>query len=914
MRKLLPVLFCLWYCSAFAQKMNIAGTVNDTVAKAPLHFAVVTAMRIKDSTLVAFTRTDAQGHFAFKNIPIDTVQITISNPKFNEQTYYVFGSAANHEFDFGKIVLPPKSQQLSEVVIYAFKDPVYYKGDTLVYTADSFKVKPNATVEDLIKKLPGMHVDAQGKITSQGKAVDQVLVDGDEFFGTDPTVATKNLAASGVESVQVYEKKNDNTTDENKETIQVMNLKMKDDAKKGYFGKASGAGDGQKFYEGEFLANKFKGKQKISVFALGSNTPKAAFNWNDVYKYGLDNDYSSSTNDEGETYWYNGNNQPQGIPRTLKTGFYYVDKVAKNTKINFNYTYNNNELKTNSSTRSQYFLNDTNYVTNNTAMSDQRTESHSLNFGIVQNIDSMTDLEIYPKFQYSTNNTKTYTTNKYLTTGDTLTRQTDVDNYNKAMGYNLNTLAKLTRHFKKKDRLLLFTYNNVIRNDQAQGVLKSTNTFYSELTAPYDSLNINQQKENAGNVVSHSAKLTYTEPLTKKIKLEFEYSFNYNTSKQDKTAKNYANGSYSVEDPTYTNNFKNTQMLNKAGLKFIYETKKTRFAIGSRAQAREMESHNLIMNQTFKQDNTSLLPYASYTYRFSDTKRFNLSYYTAAGQPSINQLQPVPDNTNPNLILLGNANLKQSYTNHFEGSFNTYRPLTGMYMWANANFNLIDNAFSNSTRYDSIGRAISQTVNVNGNYNSDAYFGIGIPMLSKKLKVGPSLYANASKNVNFINNERNINLQRGVGAGLELDVDIDTMNFMLGANFNYNSSTSSLNPNSTKPYSSQQYTANFFFKLPYKFSLETDAAYNINSQRAKGYNINYVLWNATLNKAFLKNENLVVSFICNDILNQNISATRIIQDNVITDSKVTIISRYFLLKVLFKFNSTKTKDNDEFGM
>ena len=274
----------------------------------------------------------------------------------------------------------------------------------------------------------------------------------------------------------------------------------------------------------------------------------------------------------------------------------------------------------------------------------------------------------------------------------------------------------------------------------------------------------------------------------------------------------------------------------------------------------------------------------------------------------------MPDNTNPNLILLGNPDLKQSYTNHFEFNFNTYRPLTGRYMWVGINYDLINNAFSNSTSYDSIGRALSRTVNVNGNYTANGYMGAGVPLFSKKLKIGPQFNTFASRNVNFINGEKNINLQRGVGAGAEFNIDLDTLMLTVAANFNYNSSTSSLNPNSTKPYSSQQYTANLFLKLPYKFTLETDAAYNINSQRTQGYNINYVLWNASLNKAFLKNENLVVSFICNDILNQNISTNRTIQDNVITDTKVTIISRYFLLKVLFKFNSTKTKDNDDFGM
>jgi len=909
MRKIFLLLFCCYTLQGFSQTMSISGTVLDTAAKVPLQNAIATAVRIKDSILVAFTRTDQNGRFELKNLPIDTVRVTITHPKFGEQPYYIFGSASNHEFDFGKIILPANSLQLNEVVIYAFKDPVYYKGDTLVYTADSFKVKPNATVEDLIKKLPGMRVDAEGKITSQGKAIDQVLVDGDEFFGADPTVATKNLAANGVESVQVYEKKNENTSDDSKETIQVMNLKLKDEAKKGYFGKISGASDFQKFYEGEFLANSFKGKQKLSVFALGSNTPRSTFGWGDIYKYGLNDEMNYSSNEDGLTYYYNNNNETQGIPQTLKSGFYYSDKLGKNTKLNFNYSYANNILKAKSSTHSQYFLSDTSYVTDNVSESDQRTEGHTVNFGITQALDSLTDLEITPKFQFNKNNTKTSSITEFLTKEDTLTRRTEVLNTNKAQGYNINTLAKLNRRFKKKDRFLQLTYNLLLKNDESDGTLRSNDDFYSSLFASNDS--IDQKKINTSAQQNHSGKLVYTEPLTKKIKLEFEYVFNLNLSKQNKEALNYVNGEYSDKDSSFSNNFENSQMINKAGLKFTYETKKTRFAVGSRVQQREMISNNLITNQKFTQYGNSILPYLTYMYRFSDNKRLNFSYFTSAVQPSINQLQPVQDNSNPNRIVIGNADLKQSYQNKFQLSFNSYKPITGRYIWSNINYNITNNAFSNSTRYDSIGRTISQTVNVDGNYSINGYVGGGIPLFSKLINLNPSANFSSFENSSFINFQKNKTLQNSVGAGLDIDIDADTISFQVGASFNYNTTESTLNNSSNKPYSSQKYTAELSVKLPYKFSVETNAEYNINSQRTPGYNINYVLWNASINKTFLKTENLIISVVGTDLLNQNISTDRTTQDNVITDTKTNVISRYFLLKAVFKFNSTKTKYNDD---
>ena len=905
MRKLFLFLFVFTSFHSFSQKMSISGNVQDTTAKIPVKNAVVMAVRIKDSVLIAHTRSDENGRFALNNLATDTIQVIITEPRFGEQSYYVFGSTTNNAFDFGKIVLPAKSQQLNEVIIYAFKDPVYYKGDTLVYTADSFKVKPNATVEDLLKRLPGIKVDANGKITSQGKEVSQVLVDGDEFFGTDPTVATKNLTAQGVESVQVYEKKNEEATDGGDETIQVMNLKMKEDAKKGYFGKISAASDFQQFHEGELLANKFKGSQKISVFALASNTPRSSFGWGDMYKYGLDNEMNMNEDDDGNRYWYN-NNQNSGIPKTLKSGFYYSDKLGKKTKINLNYTYNNNQLNAKSTTRSQYFLVDTSYVLENQSQNDQKSETHNINFKIVQTIDSLTELEIKPKLQLNGNTTKSYSLNLFKTIDDTLTRSNEVQNKNNAKGYDFTTSAKLTRKFKKKDRLLILNYSYNKKNDAAEGILKSMNTYYSGFVLPKDSLN--QKKENSSDKQVHNAKFTYTEPLSKKMKLEFEYIVNANKNKQNKKSQNYFNGEYAINDTAFSNNFGNFILYNRAGVKYIFETKKNRFVIGVRGQNNKLSNTNLISNTSINYTTSAVLPFLSYMYRFSENSRYNFAYYTFASQPTINQLQPVQDNTNPNRIIIGNPNLKPTYNNHFEMSYNVHKPITGRYVWANANFNIVNNDFANAAKFDSLGRTISQTVNVDGNYDGSFYIGSGMPILSKLIQFEPSINGNVNKNSNYVNGQKNSTHSSNIQASLNIVLQTDSIEFSIGGNYSWNQTQSSLNVSSNKPYGEQQYSAALTWTLPYKFLLETDVQYNIYSKRTAGYNFNYFLWNAKLSKAFLKNENFIITFEANDMLNQNINTNRTIEDNVITDSKTNIISRYFLLRLTYKFNSTKTKD------
>lgn len=910
MKQLLFTLLFFTTYSSFSQKLNVSGNVQDTAAKQPLPYAVVMAVKLMDSTLVDFTRTDENGFFKLKALPIDTYQVIISHPKFADQGYFIFGDKKNLDYDFGKIILQPKNVSLDEVTIFAFKDPVYYKGDTLVYTADSFKVKANATVEDLLKKLPGLKVDKDGKITSQGKAVDKVLVDGDEFFGSDPTVATKNLNASAIESVQVYEKKSDDAANSNtgEETQKILNLKLKDEAKKGYFGKISGASDFQKFYEGEVLANYFKKKLKVSVFGLASNTPRSSFGWNDVFKYGLNNEMNMGTNSDGDNFYYSTSNQAQGIPQTLKSGFYYTDRLSKKTKIGLNYSYNFNQLNTKSTNNSQYFLADTTYSTANMNQAVRKNENHTINFTLEQQIDSLTDLNLISKVKFLSDRSASTDETDFVRADNVRTRNTSIFNDNKGSGYEINNNLKLTRRFKKKDRQLVMGYTNTFSNNESDGVLRTDNSFYTDTTSYISS--INQKKTNITNSQNHFISAAYTEPLTKKIKMEISYDYMFYKSTQDKKALNNIGGEYTQLDSNFTNNFITTKQINRAGLKFIYEVKKARVSVGAKARNVVVDNNNIFKNQQINQNFNNLLPFATMRYKFSDNKQMEVGYRTNSSNPSVSQLQPVPDNTNPNFINIGNPALLPTFNNEFNLNYNSWKPITGKYTWFGLNYTIIDNDFSNRTYYDSIGRSVSQTINVDGNQSGSFYAGTSIPFFSKKFEVQPNANGSVSNNKTIINNQENKTLDIRTNIGLELRLNFEKITAGITGYAEYNQSSSTLNTNSIKPYTAQGVSGNIGADLPKKIRIESDASYTMNGKRSNGYNINYLVWNASVTKTFLKKENFIVGLYAYDILNQNISVNRNITSNIISDTKTNIISRYFLLKATFKFNSNKVKEDD----
>ena len=907
--------------NVFSQEMKVAGTVYDTTGTKPVMNAMVMAVRIKDSLLLDFTRTDINGDFIIDGFEVDTFSLIIEHSIFDEKTYYIFGNSENDEINIPSVVLAPKSQEIAEVVIYAYKDPIYYRGDTLVYVADSFKVAENAVVEDLLKKLPGITVDKDGKIISQGQEISKVLVDGDEFFGDDPTIATKNLGADGIATVEIYEKDNDEGIGGDDEKIQVLDLKLKEEAKKGYFGRMSGATDfaltnretdydlNNSFYEGEMLLNKFDGAQKISIFALGSNTPRSNFGWGDMNKFGLENENS------GGNRWNGGNtDNTSGIPQTLKAGVYYSDKIGKKkqTKVGFNYSYYNDRLDELSDSRSQYFLTDTTYFTEDKLNNYTENESHRFNIRFESQIDSLTSIEIRPSVKIDAGNTDQADTTTFFGEDGIQSLQTTIGNINDSKGYSINGMARINRKFMKKKREFEARYDIALLDNQTDGSLL-TRTGYS--TTPILNDTIDQSRINNNSTSSHYATLTYIEPIAKKYKLELEYLFEYGFSTQDKETYDFSNGDYSLLNESLTNVFDNTRLQNRGGVKLIYEGKKHTVRVGGKVRNIKIDNVNMITDSVINQNFTNFLPNFRYSFKPSMSKRFNVTYRTSSSQPSINDLQPIPDISNPNSVKTGNPDLQPNYVHTLNFSFNTWKAMTGQYIYLGGMVNYTDNAFASSTTYSGF-TSRSQTVNVDGNTFATVYGGAGIPLFGRKLNIDPSFNGSFNHYTNFIDSAENITNSLALTPSLSIRLVWDSLEIDLKGSYSYNNPESNMNGISQNTrFFIEEYSVDVDWRLPKGFRIGVEGVYTKNSQPNGGfYNTEFFVVNTKLSKSFLKTENLEIALIGNDILNQNVNARREVSGNITTDYRTQIISRYFLLKATLRFNNRKTKENDFKGM
>ena len=896
-----------------SQNMSIFGNVIDTLNNSAKKNAVVMLVRLSDSNMIDFKRTDENGGFYF-NIPIDTVEIIISHHKNDDKIIFFFPSKDRLSLNLSNTILPEKSEMMNEVTIYAFKDPVFFRGDTLVFLADSFKTKENAVVEDLLKKLPGIEVDKNGSITSQGREVNKVLVDGDEFFGSDPTIATKNLGAKSIESVEIYEEENTDSDETAEETIQVMDLRLKEDAKNGYFGRVSGGTDFNKFYEGELLFNKFNKDFKLSVFSLASNTPRANFGYGDIKKYGLSTDNGDFFSDNDRGGWWGGSNgfNNNGIPETLKSGIFFSDKLNDKVKIGLNYTYNESSLVTNSNRNLQYLLRDTTFFIEEDNNTNQNNEDHLINARVNIQLDSSTSLEILPSYSLSKVKNNNIFENTFITEDTVMNSKSVVNQEHDSESYNFSTEIRLKKDFKKKDRLLKYAIKYVdSENDENQKNI--TNNKYYNNVINGDTVDQNQDFLSSNR--RYQSQFLFREPINKKWGLDIEHLFKINIGEQNRSTmnKDLTNNEYTLLDTLFSNSFENFKLTNRAGLYYVYRHKKDRLKIGGYVRNVQLRSFDEFKNPLTDSLNFwDVLPQINYRHKFNSSQRLRFSYRTNSRQPSLNQLQPVQNNSNPNKIIEGNPDLIPDYSHKLSATYNHWKGLTGSYIWTSLNYRRVVNPFSNQMSFDDFGRTISKTINIDSAVNQYTSYNLGgkIPLGNSPLGINIRNFSSHNITNSVINGFRNQTTTLSQNNELTLEWETDSLFIEIGAEISYSKPSNSLNIVS-QPFVTQYYFLDTEIELPWNMTFFSESGYTINTQRSEGYNINFLIINFSLEKRFTKRENIILSIEGNDVLNQNIIAQRVVQNNLIIDNRTTIISRYFLARLTYKFNNNKTKSQDE---
>jgi len=907
--------------TAIAQKGIIKGTVTDTLAKQNLHYAVISLLRNKDTVLYTFTRANNQGSFELNNLAAGKYLLMVSYPSYADYTDHIT-LEENTTLNLGRISMLTKAHLLEDVTVRQKIAAIKLKGDTIEYKADSFKVREGASVEEMLKKLPGIQVDKDGNITAQGEAVQKVLVDGEEFFGDDPTIATRNLEAAAIDKVQVFDKKSDQAVftgiDDGQKT-KTINLTLKEDKKHGYFGKMELGGGSDDKWNNSLMANAFKNKRKLSFYSIMSSTGQTGLNWDDRSKYGDNSGMTTGVTDDGGMYmsinndeFSNSNYYGSGLPKNWSVGINYSNKYNGDKEaLNGSYRYNKLMSEGSSTNRTQSILPDTLFYNNQVSNSFSVKDRHTLYGTFDWTIDSSLSAKLVINAYKGTSST--WSTNN----GVALNAVNDTVNLsnrnNSGIGDNqsLNTSFLLRKKFKRPGRTLSFNIDQKYLQNHSDGYLYALNQFFDKAGTRYESDTTDQKKTNNNSNNTVNTRLVYTEALSSSFIIEADYGLN-NTRSESKLLSydKDGTGKYETLNTLYSNDYSYNILTNVVGTMFRFNKKKYSISAGGDMAKAHFTQKDELKDTVSTYNYTNFFPRVISYYKFNQNSRVNFNYNGNTNQPTIQQIQPVVNNSNPLNIAIGNPNLKQEFRHTFRLSYNSYKVLKERGFFLSANYNITTNAIRTSTNTDSSGKSLYQYINTNGNYNYGGYLSFNSKL--KKIDVHFNAYynINISNNVTYINGIKNNTATGSHALGVSFYKSKDNKyDIDLNATFMYNTSTSSIRPDVNNNYWSMTHSLDATVQLPLKFELNNNIQFNIREKTAIfPTNNNVVLWNAYLAKKILKKDKAQIRFTAHDILDQNKGFNRNINSISVTEYTYQTIRRYFMLSFIWNFSKNALTD------
>ncbi|PWV53926.1 TonB-dependent receptor [Chitinophaga sp. S165] len=926
---LIASIMLLFALSTQAQRGQIKGLLTDSSATHPLGDATVALLNGRDSSLASTAFTDSKGAFSFTGVALGDYRVYITFLGYKPVFKSVTISAAQPNLDMGTIQLKGKGLMLNEVEIIQEVPPIVVKQDTLEFNAGSFKTRENSVVEDLLKKLPGVTVDKDGVITAQGETVKRVLVDGKPFFSDDPKLATKNLPADIIDKIQLIDRKSDQaqfTGIDDGNTEKAINITLKKDKKKGFFGRASaGYGDNDRFAVNTSL-NAFRDNRQLSFLGSGNNVNNLGYTSNDVFNFSSNGGGGGGGRAGGggrgaaqSTISSLGGNNSTGITRNWNAGFNYNQDFGSKLKINGSYFINDTKTETNRTSSKQTFLTDTTYYYDQQSGSLTNNNNHRLNMRVEYQIDSMHSLIVTPSFSYSDGSTNSLNTYQSKDENKVQTIDGVSQNSSHAKSPNFNTTALFRKKFNKRGRSLSANFSFGYNTTDRQNFFKTTDTHLAadQTDSAFTGYNRMTQANNKGR--NMGVRLTYTEPLMKDRFLELSYAWNNNYSdSRNLTFDSTGSGKYDKPNDSLSNIFENTFTTQQAGINIRTQKLKYDYTFGLNVQFSSLLNDNISRKTLIDQHTVNFYPSAQFNYNFQRGKRLRFRYNGSTSQPTVTQLQPLPDLTSSLYVQQGNPDLKPSFSHSINAGYNVFNNTTFRGFFTNVNASFTSNKIVNANRVDTSGKQYTKPVNSNGAYNLSAFAVNTIPI--KKLNTSVSLNTNLnySRDVSFTGTKFDFNTLRksytnnfGITQGVNFNYTFkELFDFSAGASVNYSGARYAIQPSNNTDYFNYAFSFDYNVNLPLGFIIGSDINYTLNAGRAEGYNVDVTMLNAFVSKSVFKDKRGLIKFTGYDLLHQNVSIGRNTGENYIEDVTNMVLQRYFMISFTYFINKFAGSGNN----
>ncbi len=923
MTKIHPIwlFFLLLSTSMFAQNtITLKGKIIEDATKLPLESATIYITSVKDSTIIDYTISDKNGNFTLttrKNT--QPVYFKVSFITFKEYVQELESLSSSK--DFGVINILPEANDLNEVVIKGQAPPVRIKQDTLEFNASSFKVRQDSNVEALLKQLPGVEVSSDGKITVNGKEVNNILVNGKPFFGKDGKVATQNLPADIIDKVQVSDTK---TREEElsgqaaSSEEKTINLTIQEDKNKGLFGKFSGGLGTDDRYESSGLINYFKDDQKFSFLGSSNNINSVGFSMDEIFDSmgGGRNMYSSgdgSFNINGQQF-----GGGSGITQSNMIGLNYSDKIGKKIEPSASYFYNSAENENDTRSKVENLLPENKFTTESIGTTRNVSNGHNLNVEFEYKIDSLTTLSIRPNLKKNNSRfTAIRAQNSVDEFGDALNESSSYTNNNNN-STSLNNNLYFFRKLKKKGRSVSFNFNNNNSSNTSENQDISSTFLFRETGNETILRNLIENNESENN--NYSTSITYAEPITDSLSFSVGGRYNWSNSIDNRATFDFdaSNDSYSIKNDLLSNYISSqTNVVNPfVSLSLRKKAYTARINLGT--EITRFENFSNYLNENTNLNKNYIFPNINgfFNYRLDKSKSVYANYRYSVSLPTANQILPVVNLSNPLNTITGNPDLEPTRRSNFYLGYNNYDYATrsGFYLYSGAT--IYNNQIVSSTVFDDSAKRTTTFENTGTTY--DGYLGFSWDKSIKKeghvFKYSLGIDSNFGLSKGLTNNQAYEAEALSLSPNIELSWEYGEI-FTITPSYNYN-----FNNTNFKNYTIDK-LSNFVhnFKLettsywPKHFVLGNDFGYTYNSNIADGFQKDFYLWNMSLGYNFF-NDKLLAKVKVYDLLNQNVNATRTITPTAIQDVENTVLRRYAMFSLTYKiekFGGKKKNPWDE---
>ncbi|MDI9866794.1 TonB-dependent receptor [Flectobacillus sp. DC10W] len=923
---LLSVLLMLAITQLYAQnptRISIKGIVQDTNS-AVLADATVMLLSPSDSSLVNFGNANEKGGFEFRNVKNIPYLLKISYVGFLPYQQHLTPSPTAIN-DLGFIKIKPISQELLEIVVKTAKAPLSIKGDTIEYNAASFKVPPGSTVEDLLRKLPGIEVDGSGNIKAQGNDVKKVTVDGKTFFGDDPKAATKNLGAETISKIQVFNRKSDQATitgvdDGSKE--KTINLELKENFKKGEFGKITGAvGTSDRgVLRGNY--NRFNKKEQFSVIGYANNINETGVNWSDYGEFKGNNTFSSFDNGDfgfgsgGDAFFIGGDDDllssfnGKGFTNNLGGGVNY-NYTHDKTKLSTSYVYNQTKLNLDQNQNKRTFLQNGSFSTLDTSSTVSFRANHSISGRWEQMLDSTNTLITKANLRFSNSNSAVGTRQEYINNNDALQNRINLNNSSNLNAYNLNGTAIFRHKFKKVGRVFAASSSFVRSTTDGTDNIRSLTQFF-EASNPNDQIRaIAQLNQNANRTLTLKAGLNYLEPLSKRFFWENFYNFSNN---QQNVGRDAYNGL--IETQRYdslSTYYENRITYNRIGTGLRFNKKGINLSLGVAALRYDLsgkvyptEGGNLTTQISKQYD--AIVPNFTATFNPQQSTYIRFGYGINVNAPSISALQPVIQNTNPFYITEGNQNLNPTKSHDVNLSISRFNQsnFTSINLWMNYNYYLNQVVYNQTVDANLVTRTRPENMSGAESFRTNLYS--SFPIIKTKWTTNLSVNYNLSNTPTLVNSVLNTTNSNAYSANIGFSITPSDKIFVtLGGNYSINNIKYSIETRQNQNIISKGLNIDAKWSFIKKTFLESSFNYTGYENDRFNFSQNIPILNISVRRLLMKDNRLEARLAAFDVFNKRQAITQTGSQNFVTYQQAFTLARYFMLSLTYNVRGHDAK-------